>query len=120
MASSTSPRSRRSRLLTTSRMGRTSRRRTTSDLRTLKERRCTSAPWGRSSNSRSSKPSKASSSLLHGGKMPVDDEVEQPPQQKADAVAGQIRRAVPAGHHPLDVEPRGLADGGEGRGGGGG
>jgi uncharacterized BrkB/YihY/UPF0761 family membrane protein len=38
------PRSRRSRVLTTSRMGSTSRRSTTSDLRSPKERRCTSAP----------------------------------------------------------------------------
>src|SRR5215211_1340617 len=70
MASSTSPRSRRNKLLTTSRMGRTSRRSTTSDLRTSKERRCTSAPWGRSSNSRSSRPSRASSSCWTVAKCP--------------------------------------------------
>ena len=36
--------------------------------------------------------------------MAVDDEVEQPPQQKPDAVDGQVGRAVPAFHHPVDVE----------------
>jgi hypothetical protein len=41
----------------------------------------------------------------------VDHEVEQPPQQEPDAVVGQVGRAVPALHHPLDVEPRVLADG---------
>jgi hypothetical protein len=49
--------------------------------------------------------------LLHGGEVAVDDDVEQSPQQEADAVAGQVGRSVPAFHHPLDVEPRVLADG---------
>jgi hypothetical protein len=49
--------------------------------------------------------------LLHGDEVPVDDDIQQPPQQEADAVAGQVGRAVPAGHHPLDVEPGILADG---------
>jgi hypothetical protein len=29
--------------------------------------------------------------LLHGGEVPVDDEIEQPPQQEPDAVDGQVR-----------------------------
>jgi hypothetical protein len=49
--------------------------------------------------------------LLHGGEVPVDDDIQQPPQQEPDAVAGQVGRAVPAGHHPVDVEPGVLADG---------
>jgi hypothetical protein len=43
--------------------------------------------------------------------MAVDDQVQQPPQQEPDAVAGQVGRAVPAAHHPIDVEPKVLADG---------
>jgi hypothetical protein len=48
--------------------------------------------------------------LLHGGEVPVDDNIEQPPQQEPHPVAGQVGRAVPAGYHPLDVESRIFAD----------
>src|SRR4030095_13702413 len=49
--------------------------------------------------------------LLHGGEVRVDHDVEQPPQQEADAVDGQVGRAVPAGQDAVDVEARVLADG---------
>ena len=51
--------------------------------------------------------------LLRDGEVPVDDNVEQPPQQEPDAVASQVGRAVLAGHHPVDVEPGEAVSSGE-------
>ncbi len=51
---------------------------------------------------------------LHGVEVAVHDVVEQPVQQVADAVLGQVGARVPAGDDGADVEPVVLADGDQG------
>ena len=47
---------------------------------------------------------------LHGVEVAVDDDVEQAVEQEADAVGGEVGRAVPALEHGVDREPVVLAD----------